>query len=64
MPTKPVPTKIPRRSAFLHDAVKLPLTTKHHRDVDRQIAMSYRGKLHDLFADTDARIATQAWPEE
>jgi len=56
-------TKQRGRSAFMRDAVELYLATKHRRDVDRQIAMAYRGKSRDLLADAEAWFEEQARPE-
>jgi len=80
MPAKPVQVSIDRdllaqidrdpqtkkqgRSAFIRDAVKLYLATKHRRDVDRKIATAYAGKSHDLLADAEAWVEEQAWPEK
>ena len=51
------------RSAFLRDAAELYLATKHHREVDRQIATAYGARSHDLRGDVEAWTTEQAWPD-
>jgi metal-responsive CopG/Arc/MetJ family transcriptional regulator len=57
-------TKKQGRSAFMRDAAELYLAMKHHRDVDRQIAVAYGDKSHVLLVEVEAWTKEQAWPEK
>lgn len=52
------------RSAFVRSAVRLYLTAKERRDVERRIAEAYTGEADSLLEEIEDLMGEQAWPSD